>query len=716
MSVYFSGCEKDEGGISDYELKLRNDNLYSDTLPFREKPHPYYLEIYKDLYALDLMTNFTDNFVSNLGIPDWENMIYYDSIPNHIYTITPIVDYNKGEVSGLLKAYRIGEKDFYQIIEKNKIIDRINDINNNFSNKELLNTDISLFHIFYWNIFHKEDPDYSNYINLINQIEILEQRNVIRVWIAVWVWEECCWSGENSSDCKSPPGGGNPGHWVLHYIPVYATVFDDGGIYVENNYGGVWGGEWIYKFDRWWNNNGNDSNKGNNSGGGSDSNNNRGLFFKHLDKIVRNIILRVTNNFINKNSINLSINQLINIIGIECYSISIDDDGVVEDMSDISLDEECALKKLCDYNLSTFEATYSLNLSQAEKDNILQNINVPCGGDQDEFDEEVKVLYLGIKLNLDDDEQTWLQNHQDVLDDIFSYQINNTYPNLNFNLIIYTLSKGGEIILKDYTDSYDAWGDLNNPPSNISKPEEIENGITIINTEIAQPTIYTNIFAQSPPRNNTEDLLSETDADDKGIALNPNLSDELYFIDMNLLFNLTTILDQEMEDIADGFVQQFKDNTGGVRHDPLLDAKIKEHPHMRNYIKRFGNILNGLLKETNGNIYAVSTPIPITDYRPKFDSEWDSYHGFKILMNDTEQTDIVLDSYNYNETTKEWEATFKFIVMDHFGLDKHDALTYQAYPGGSGFAAWWRLQHTRGYKPFVTKVWFKATIKGNLNN
>ena len=53
-------------------------------------------------------------------------------------------------------------------------------------------------------------------------------------------------------------------------------------------------------------------------------------------------------------------------------------------------------KDLCTDNLETVETKYNLQLSQAEKDNILQNINVPCGeDDQDEFDKEV-LEYLGL--------------------------------------------------------------------------------------------------------------------------------------------------------------------------------------------------------------------------------------------------------------------------------------------------------------------------------
>jgi len=49
------------------------------------------------------------------------------------------------------------------------------------------------------------------------------------------------------------------------------------------------------------------------------------------------------------------------------------------------------------------------------------------------------------------------------------------------------------------------------------------------------------------------------------------------------------------------------------------------------------------------------------------------------------------------------------------GLDNNDVQTYQNYPIiGNGFAAWWLLQHTRGYPPLETKVSLGVTLTGNL--
>ena len=53
-------------------------------------------------------------------------------------------------------------------------------------------------------------------------------------------------------------------------------------------------------------------------------------------------------------------------------------------------------------------------------------------------------------------------------------------------------------------------------------------------------------------------------------------------------------------------------------------------------------------------------------------------------------------------------------MEDGFGLDVHDVDS----KGGlhPGFMAWWLLQHTRGYKPFTTKMEVTTTISGNINS
>ena len=49
---------------------------------------------------------------------------------------------------------------------------------------------------------------------------------------------------------------------------------------------------------------------------------------------------------------------------------------------------------------------------------------------------------------------------------------------------------------------------------------------------------------------------------------------------------------------------------------------------------------------------------------------------------------------------------------DHFGLDSLDMEKFYSY--GSGFRAWFVLQHLFGYKPFLTKIQFEKQFKFDL--
>jgi Protein of unknown function (DUF3289) len=70
------------------------------------------------------------------------------------------------------------------------------------------------------------------------------------------------------------------------------------------------------------------------------------------------------------------------------------------------------------------------------------------------------------------------------------------------------------------------------------------------------------------------------------------------------------------------------------------------------------------------------------------------------------------DNFGLDQPTGLWSADFYFEVTDHFGLDRHDAIAYQGYH--SDFAAWWALQHRKGFKPFKTKITIFATIQGKI--
>jgi hypothetical protein len=263
-------------------------------------------------------------------------------------------------------------------------------------------------------------------------------------------------------------------------------------------------------------------------------------------------------------------------------------------------------------------------------------------------------------------------------------------------------------------------------------PVVINNGITITyrSAPTSLPSNAVKIGFSTRNRVEPEDIQSGTNGDDRGILLAttppPGIgpyTDQGLFDNMSPLFTATTWCHNRT--IAFRFIEEFRNNTARGKHFHWipLSQKVKDHPVMLNYIKRFGKKLNEELQSTNGALY--SGQINMFNDRPQFnkkcsdqpDKEYDLLHGYQILINDTETTDIYIvpGSYAYDSQSKEWDARFIFVVTDHFGLDTPDVLKYQMKVLGSGFAAWWRLQHTRGYKPFRTRIIVDAVIKGKLN-
>lgn len=200
-------------------------------------------------------------------------------------------------------------------------------------------------------------------------------------------------------------------------------------------------------------------------------------------------------------------------------------------------------------------------------------------------------------------------------------------------------------------------------------------------------------------------------------------TDAELFDKMTPLFRATTHCDNRP--IAFLFKEEFRNNTERGKffyHRPLSD-KVAAHPVMKNYMKSFGKQLNDRLSISNGQM--TSQLINMGTERPAFNKNcsnqntwYDRLHGYQILINDTQAVDIFLipGSYTYTPSIKEWKGRFLFVVTDHFGLDKKDTISYQWYPLGEGFSAWWRLQHTRGYKPFRTRIFITTDIKGTLLN
>jgi hypothetical protein len=174
-------------------------------------------------------------------------------------------------------------------------------------------------------------------------------------------------------------------------------------------------------------------------------------------------------------------------------------------------------------------------------------------------------------------------------------------------------------------------------------------------------------------------------------------------------FLLTNIFDSGLQGVGDRMIDRFRNNTGGQFEDPILNQKVSQSSEIVNFLKSFGSTLSTLLKNNGGNINNIPT-ITLTTH-PQFNGLYNKFHGLQILINDTEYSEIQFD--NFTISGNYWSGDVTVTIHDHFGLDKHDATTYQFW--NLGFADWWLLQHTRGYMPFETIVHIRKNIRGQIN-
>lgn len=267
----------------------------------------------------------------------------------------------------------------------------------------------------------------------------------------------------------------------------------------------------------------------------------------------------------------------------------------------------------------------------------------------------------------------------------------------------------------DYNSFFapDEFDGINNLPS--TPPAEellIDYGIRIEDVPTGTPSGVPRLIGSTQNRNNTEDMQYGTNGNVSGIILSRvQASDDLLFTDMGVLFlNCTTLSPTTLRTVGLEMINRFKSSTGGTYENPILNLKVEESVQFKNYIGQFGRTLSQRLKAVGANINNVSK-IDL-DSRPVFNGFHNKFAGLQILINDTEYTEIKLLNFQINPATLEWVADVDVVIYDHFGLDKHDALAYQ--DAHSGFASWWLLQHTRGYKPFETKVTVRKRLYGQV--
>ena len=211
--------------------------------------------------------------------------------------------------------------------------------------------------------------------------------------------------------------------------------------------------------------------------------------------------------------------------------------------------------------------------------------------------------------------------------------------------------------------------------------------------------------AHTRDRHNTEDLQYGKSLSLDGVnAVEANMTDDGLFNDFFDLIDFFTVLNHDLREVGHKMVKNVKDNKGSEFSDPVLNSYVSQSPEIVKFLQGFAVQLNDALTKANGNIDRVGN-ILLTS-RPIFNGIYNTWHGLKILINDTELTEIQLSNFQMSPKGN-WSATIGVTIYDHFGLDRHDVLTFQN--AHQGFAAWYILQ-ARGYRPFVTKIQFQKQI------
>jgi hypothetical protein len=246
-------------------------------------------------------------------------------------------------------------------------------------------------------------------------------------------------------------------------------------------------------------------------------------------------------------------------------------------------------------------------------------------------------------------------------------------------------------------------------PINVPDSSFVSYPFTLVQLLDTTPT--GRLIARSLPRGNTEDMTWGYDHDSSGInmlalGLPWDTDSAALFDRMDNLFYWCTFFDNELRDVGDLMIQRFKERTGQPFSSPILNHKVFEAGKFQDYIKTVIKQIDDSLKLNGENINSIN--IDSLSIRPHFNGLYHKFHGLQILVNDTESTDIYIDNFVQNQFTKLWSADITFVIKDHFGLDKPDAITYQY--DHSGFIAWWLLQHRRGFRPFETVITVKIRV------
>ncbi|MEN7550943.1 DUF3289 family protein [Rapidithrix thailandica] len=192
-----------------------------------------------------------------------------------------------------------------------------------------------------------------------------------------------------------------------------------------------------------------------------------------------------------------------------------------------------------------------------------------------------------------------------------------------------------------------------------------------------------------------------------------------------------------MEGNIKRMIAKFQANEGGIYEDEVLTNQIANHSATKKYCEHLQDYIAEKLKESQGKLLPIIDNIPdfewqdrdkkgkITvkkneegDYirfaRPTFGSLTDTIRGETIALNDIWATEVMIEDIDFRG--EDYTVKYQVTLWDHFGLDMTDieALPNTIPYAKETFAVWFALQHLRGYKPFITKMSFQNTFRGNL--
>jgi len=188
----------------------------------------------------------------------------------------------------------------------------------------------------------------------------------------------------------------------------------------------------------------------------------------------------------------------------------------------------------------------------------------------------------------------------------------------------------------------------------------------------------------------------------------------------------------ELEDNIKRMIAKFKRNEGGIYEDSVLTEDIANHKATVEYCSNLEDFIAEQIKQSNGLLSKIVETEVDYDHnakgnrgkttangakfaKPTFGSFSDTIKGETIALNDIWATEVYVSEVEFDNDN--YKIKYEVTLWDHFGLDITDIedIPNTVPLAKEAFAAWFALQHLRGYKPFITKITFTKEFEGNIN-